>query len=94
MATRTPTRFRLAEDFDTAIARAGLSKRELARRSGVSYGRSRCWRTRTSTPPQGREAPHYSLETRPDLRPGGRGERGNRLRTLLIVEEPIAEGAA
>jgi DNA-binding XRE family transcriptional regulator len=30
-------RLRLAEDFERLIARAGLSKRELARRSGVSY---------------------------------------------------------
>lgn len=37
MATRTRTRLRLAEDFDTLVARAGLSKREMARRSGVSY---------------------------------------------------------
>jgi hypothetical protein len=37
MATRTRTRLRLAENFNTLIARAGLSKRELSRRSGVSY---------------------------------------------------------
>lgn len=37
MATRTRTRLRLAEDFDTLVARAGLSKREFARRSGISY---------------------------------------------------------
>jgi DNA-binding XRE family transcriptional regulator len=37
MATRTRTRLRLVDDFDRIIARAGLSKREFARRSGVSY---------------------------------------------------------
>lgn len=37
MATRPRTRLRLAENFDTLVARAGLSKRELAKRSGVSY---------------------------------------------------------
>ena len=37
MATRPRTRLRLAENFDMLIARAGLSKLELARRSGVGY---------------------------------------------------------
>jgi transcriptional regulator with XRE-family HTH domain len=37
MATRARTRLRLAEDFGTLVARAGLSKREFARRSGISY---------------------------------------------------------
>lgn len=37
MARRARTRLRLAEDFDTLVARAGLSKREFARRSGISY---------------------------------------------------------
>ncbi len=37
MTTRTRMRLRLAQDFDKLIARTGLSKREFAKRSGVSY---------------------------------------------------------
>ena len=37
MANYAHTRLRLAADFDTLIARTGLSKSEFARRSGVSY---------------------------------------------------------
>lgn len=37
MAGRPKTRLRLSENFETLVARVGLSKREMARRSGVGY---------------------------------------------------------
>ena len=94
MATRTRTRLRLAENFDALVARAELSKREFARRSGVNYSTIKA----LENPEQ---HPHQRGGMRPDtawkmakayVEAAGVDEETAFVR--LVVEEPAGAVAA